>query len=249
MRYLWVCCSHHPSVVWKFFLQSTETGLNSEKCTNRQDAENSNCSSCNGFGPNFTTMTKLSAGCPATLAKLSAVSPRPFVEPPSCVTVKRVVVFFVALDLLSFSLSYLLTARNGSVFFLGSSQVLVMQSFAFSFRLSKVGSLIDWLLRSFCIYRENPMLRIFEFSQLLWRRRCASPRRFCRLTLSVFLSTRSVTTSLCTLHWHTIVKVSLGGFRAFSDGPFPVSVSPGSRYILCSEGQCLAPRLLFFLIT
>ena len=36
-------------------------------------------------------------------------------------------------------MSYLLTARNGSVFLLGSCQVLVVQSFAFSFRLSKVG--------------------------------------------------------------------------------------------------------------
>ena len=46
------------------------------------------------------------------------VSPRPFVEPPTCARVNRVVVFFVALELISFSLSYLLTARNGSVFFL-----------------------------------------------------------------------------------------------------------------------------------
>ena len=37
-----------------------------------------------------------------------------------------------------------------------------MQSFAFSFRLSKVGSLIEWLLRSFFVHRENPMLRIFN---------------------------------------------------------------------------------------
>ena len=64
--------------------------------------------------------------------------------------VNCVVIFFVALKLLSFSLSYLLTARNGSVFFLGPCQVLVVQSFAFSFRLSKVWSLIEWLLRSFC---------------------------------------------------------------------------------------------------
>ena len=37
-----------------------------------------------------------------------------------------------------------------------------MQSFAFSFRLGKVGSMIDWLLRSSCIYREDPMLRILN---------------------------------------------------------------------------------------
>ena len=67
----------------------------------------------------------------------------PFVEPPTCFRVNRVVIFFVALKLVSFSLSYLLTARNGSVFFLGPCQVLVMHSFAFSFRLNQVGSLIE----------------------------------------------------------------------------------------------------------
>ena len=64
-------------------------------------------------------------------------------EPPSCFGVNRVVVFFDALEWLSFSLSYLLTAKNGSIFFLGPCQVLVVQSFAFSFRLSKVKSLIE----------------------------------------------------------------------------------------------------------
>ena len=39
--------------------------------------------------------------------------------------------------------------------------------------------------------------------------------RFC-----VFLSTRSVTTKSCTSRWRTIAQVSLGGFRAFSDGLF-----------------------------
>ena len=45
---------------------------------------------------------------------------------------------------------------------LRSCQVLVVQSFAFSCRLKKVGSLVEWLLRSFCIYRENPMLRVLN---------------------------------------------------------------------------------------
>ena len=65
--------------------------------------------------------------------------------------------------MLFFSLSFLLTARNGSVFFLGPCQVLVVQSFAFSFCLSKVGSLTDWLVaEAFCTIRENPMLRILN---------------------------------------------------------------------------------------
>ena len=33
-------------------------------------------------------------------------------------------------------------------------------------------------------------------------------------------STRWHTTNFCTIHWRTIVKVSLGGFRAFADLPF-----------------------------
>ena len=42
--------------------------------------------------------------------------------------------------------------------------MLVVQSFAFSFRLIKVGSLIEWLLSSsFCISGKNPMLRILSF--------------------------------------------------------------------------------------
>ena len=76
----------------------------------------------------------------------------------------------------------------------------------------------------------------FEFSQLLWRCKCASPRRFCRTTLCGVLSTRWHTTKSCTIPGRTIV--------AF------LSICFAWWYILClSEGPCLAPRLLFFLIT
>ena len=145
------------------------------------------------------------------------VSPRLFVEPPTCFRVNCVVVFFVALKLLSFSLSYLLTAKSGSVFLLGSCQVLVLQSFAFSFRLSKVGSSIEWLLSSsFCICRKNPMFRILSsFSS------CgASPGRSCRTTLCGVLSTLWLAMTFCILRLRTIVKVSLNGLRAFPVGPF-----------------------------
>ena len=151
------------------------------------------------------------------------VSPRLFVEHPSCFRVNCVVEFFDSFELLPFSLSYLLTAKDGSC------QVFVMPSFALSFRLSKVGSLIEWLLRSFCIYCENPMLRILNsFSScsdadvLL---QGASVVQHC-----VFLSTRCHTTNFCTIHWRTIVKVSLDGVRAFADGPCLASVSPGSTF-------------------
>ena len=74
--YLWVYCSHSPSVGWRFFLQATETCPDSEKkITSRQgmkNAENSNCSSSTGFGPTLTTMTKLLASWPASLTQMSA---------------------------------------------------------------------------------------------------------------------------------------------------------------------------------
>ena len=138
-----MCCSPSPSVGWRFFFKQPKLVLTERKITNRQtlkNAENSNCSCSNGVGPNLMTTTKLSAGYTATL----------------CRTSNRVVVFFDSFELLFSSLSYLLTARDGSC------QVLVVQSFAFSFRLSKVKSLIE-LLRSFCVYqRENPMIRILN---------------------------------------------------------------------------------------
>ena len=43
-----------------------------------------------------------------------------------------------------------------------------------------------------------------------------------------FVSTRCHTTSLCTIDWRTIVRVSLDGVRAFPEVPFSASVSPGS---------------------
>ena len=136
--------------------------------------------------------------------------------------------FFVALELLSFSLSHLLTAKNGSIFFLGPCQVLVVQSFAFFVRLSKVKSLIEWLLRSFCIKRENPMLRILNSFN------------FCG-DVDVLLQGGSVVQHylfFCPHHGiqrRTIVKVSLGGVRAFADGPFSASVSPGCTFFVVQK--------------
>ena len=121
------CIVRLPSVDWRFFSRQPQTCLNSDKkITSRQglkNAENSNCSSSNGFGPTLTTMTKPSAGWTSILTNLCAVSPRHVEGPPICLRVNHVVIFFVALKLVSFSLSYLLTARNGSVFFSGPCQV------------------------------------------------------------------------------------------------------------------------------
>ena len=55
--------------------------------------------------------------------------------------------------------------------------------------------------------------------------------------VDVFLSTRWLTTSLCTvrLDLRTIVKVSLGGFRAFANVPFSASVSPSSTFCVIQK--------------
>ena len=139
--YLWVCCSHSPSDGWKFFSRELKPVLTlRKKFTSRQgseNAENSNCSSSTGFGPTLTTMTNLFGSWPAILTKLSAGFPA---------TVCRTSSLF----LLSFSLSYLLTARNVSVFLLGSCQVLVVAIVCILFSLEQcrvVDSVVAEFLR------------------------------------------------------------------------------------------------------
>ena len=132
---LWMCCSHLPSVGWRFFSRQPKPVLTLRK------------KSSNGFDPNAMTMTKLSAGFTATPCRTSnlffgSTAQSYFSLPSNCCPVRCL--------------------TGGSIFFLGPCQVLVAQSFAFSFRLSKVSSLIEWLLTSFCIYRENPMHRILN---------------------------------------------------------------------------------------
>ena len=91
------------------------------------------------------------------------VSSRPLVESPTCFRVNRVVIFFVALKIVVLFAVLFVDCEECPVFFLGPCQVLDTQSFAFSFRLSKVEPLIEWLLSSSsCIHRENPMLRILS---------------------------------------------------------------------------------------
>ena len=135
MLYLCVYCSHLPSVGWRFFSRQPKPVLTlTKKFTNRQglkNAENSNSSSSNGFGPTLTTMTKLSAGWPAILTKLSAGFPATLCRTSNLFQgqPRSHILRCPRIDVLS--LSYLLTARNGSIFFLGPCQVLVVQSFAF----------------------------------------------------------------------------------------------------------------------
>ena len=62
-----------------------------------------------------------------------------------------------------------------------------------------------------------------------------SPKRFCRTALCGVLSALWLTVTFCTIHWHTFVQVSLGGVRAFSDGPFSASISPGSTLFVVQK--------------
>ena len=154
-------------------------------------------------------------------------------EPPACLMVKRAVVFFDALECLSFSLSYLLTARNGSVVLLGPCQVLVVQSFAFSFRLSKVRSLLEWFAEVLLYLTWGSNTSNFEFSQLLLRR-SASPE--------AILSYSTVSFS----------------FHSTSDNEIPVRFAgaPSRKHrwaffsiFVVQKVRVWAPRLLFFLMT
>ena len=95
-----------------------------------------------------------------------------------------------------------------------SCWVLVMQSFAFSFCLSKVRSLIEWWLRSFCVQRENPMLRILNSLSS-----CCDVDMLLQgnsVALCLF-STQSVTTKSCTpsckYRWVTSVLFLTGLFQ------------------------------------
>ena len=135
------CTVHiHPSVGWMFLLQLTEICPNSEKNSSVVRAWRMLRIPIARLPMGLVPLWRRWRSClqvgPRPWRSCLQVSPRPFVQPPTCFRVDRVVIFFVALELLSFSLSYLLTARSGSWFFLGPCQVLVVQSFAFSFRMS-----------------------------------------------------------------------------------------------------------------
>ena len=138
--YLWVYCSHTPSVGWRFFSRQPKPVLTMRKITTCQDlksAENSSCSSSTGFGPTLTTMTKLLAAWLASLTQMSAGFTATVCRISNLCSGQRRSQSLRGLQIVALSLSCLLTARNISVFLLGSCQVLVMQSFAFLFLLEQ----------------------------------------------------------------------------------------------------------------
>ena len=123
-----------------------------------------------------------------------------------------------------------------------------MPSFAFSFRLSKVGSLIEWLLRSFCIYRENPTLRILNSLSS-----CSDADGFSTAILSYNIT-------WCPFHpmadndflysSSAYYRESVVGWRpCFPCRAFLKHLIRLAVHLCLSEAPCLASRLLFFLIT
>ena len=90
------------------------------------------------------------------------VSLRLFIQPPACSKIDWIVILFNSLKRLSFSLSYLLVASNGSILLLSPCHIFVVQSLAFSICLSKIRSLMWWLLSTVLIQFENPMFRILN---------------------------------------------------------------------------------------
>ena len=153
------------------FLQPTETGPNSEK--NSQIVR------------------------PWRMLRIptARVPPRLFVEHPACFRVNRVVEFFNFFELLFFSLSYLLTARDGSEVLLSPCQVLVVQSFAFSFRLGKVGSGIEW--RRGCSARNLLVSAKISIFFHICNKLSRFPSKYCTQDIAVWTNFRTIRRSLC----------------------------------------------------
>ena len=142
-----------PPVGWlKVFLRATETCPNCEKeittCQGLKNAENSTCSSYTGFGPALTTMTKLLACWPAILTQMSASFFATVCRISNLCSGQRRSQGLRCLQIVALFAVLFVDCEEHLCILDGSCQVLVMQSFAFSFRLRKVGSLIEWDLSS-----------------------------------------------------------------------------------------------------
>ena len=154
----------HPSVVWKFFSSQPKLVMTLRKIfTDGQtvkNAENSNFSSSNCFGPNLTTRTKLSASSTATLCRTSIL----FRD-------NRVVVVFVALKMLSFFAVLFVDCEERFFTLLGSLPGArhAIVCILCSLEQSRV---VDWVVAEVLLYLTwESNASNFEFSQLLWRRR------------------------------------------------------------------------------
>ncbi len=152
-------------------------------------------------------------------------SPRPVVESQTCFRVNCVVIFLLPSNCCPFR--SLICWLRGLVLY--SSWVLVTQSFAFSFRLSKVGSFLSggWSTSVF-----NMRIQCFEFWFF----------SFCT-DVDVLLQGDSVVQQYVFFFppdgiqrvsvWLTgVPSLSLGGVRAFADVLHSASVSPGSTFFV-----------------
>ena len=153
------------------------------------------------------------------------VSLRLFVEPPACSRVDCMVIFFNSLKRLSFSLSYLLIARNGSL-------ILLSLCYIFSFRLSK-NQVVDLTVvehRLDSIWESNASN--FEFSLLLLHCMNDSPRQFCHVALCAPRSTRWVTQNFCFCSHYDISRVWMIFLHAFVDELSATFFEPCSTFVV-----------------
>ena len=121
---LWVYCLHSPSIGWRFFPQATENyptlRVNFHHSSSLEECQ------LLVFPTGIILMRRRWRIC-------LQVSPWLFKEYPSRFGVNHEVEVFTAFELLSFSLTNLLAAMDGSMLLLSLCQMLVMQAFAFYF--------------------------------------------------------------------------------------------------------------------
>ena len=132
MLYEWVFCSHLPSVFGKFHLPETETGPKTQQkftnCQTAKNAKNSNFSSSNCYGP--TLLTRANAtGFPATLNFRTASWFEDRLDSRARRLLRMLVLFVVVI-----------VDQNWSTLLLSIFRMFVVDSFAFSFCLSKIRS-------------------------------------------------------------------------------------------------------------
>ena len=148
------------------------------------------------------------------------VSLRLFVDHPACSSVDCIVIFFNSLKRLSFSLSYSLIARNGSIFLLSLCHIFVVQSLAFSFRLGQ-NQVVDLTAVE---HRLDPFWESnasnCEFSHLLLRRMNDSPRQFCHVALCAPRSIQYLTKTFCMRSDYAISRAWMNILHAFVDELF-----------------------------
>ena len=147
--YLWVYCSHSPSVGWRFFSQATETCPNSEKKSpivkTWRMLRIPIARLPLGLVPRWRWWRSCLQVGPRSWRSCLQVSPRPFVEPPTCFRVNCVVMFFVALKLLSFFAVLFVDCEEWLCILLGSLPGARRATFCILFLLEQ-SRVVDWVV-------------------------------------------------------------------------------------------------------